>query len=189
MDYFYTMNKKDAILEAALKLLTEKGVHATPMSAIAREAGTGMGTIYNYFPNKDTLINALYVTIKNREKTIFVAFNDQEPLRTQFEEYYTKAIQFFIDNPLYFKLIEQLQGSPIITAESKETGFEAIYFAHELIENGKNRRVIKNIETNELMQFIAGTIMSYLRLLFQEDNKEKPSLTNQLKMVWDALKE
>lgn len=182
------MNKKDAILEAALRLLTEKGVHATPMSAIAKEAGTGMGTIYNYFPNKDALINSLYVQIKNHEKTIFVAFNDQEPLRTQFEAYYATSIQFFIDNPLYFKLIEQLQASPIITTESKATGYEAIYFALELIENGKKRRVIKDIETKELMQFIAGTIIAYLRLHFQEDKKAKPSLSNQLEMVWDALK-
>ncbi len=182
------MNRKEAILEAALRLLTKNGVHATPMSAIAKEAGTGMGTIYNYFPNKDMLINALYVTIKNQEKTIFVAFNDQESLRTQFEEYYVKTIQFFIEKPEYYKFIEQLQASPIITIESKEKGIRAISFVLELIEIGKKRRVIKNIETEELMQFIGGTVISYLRLYFQEDRKEKPSLTNQLKMVWDGLK-
>ncbi len=183
------MSKKEAILEAALRLLTKNGVHATPMSAIAKEAGTGMGTIYNHFPNKNVLINALYVSIKNQEKTIFVAFNDQESLRTQFEEYYAKVIQFFIEHPEYFKFMEQLQASPIITIESKAKGFEAISIVLELIESGKKRRVIKNIETEELMQFIGGTILSYLRLYFQEDRKGKLSLTNQLKMVWDGLKE
>ena len=53
------MTKKENILSAALSLLTQKGVHNTPMSAIAKSAGTGMGTIYNYFPNKELLINEI----------------------------------------------------------------------------------------------------------------------------------
>jgi len=183
------MTKREDILAAALKLLTSKGVHATPMSNIAREAGTGMGTIYNYFPNKIALINALYIKIKNSEKSIFAAFEQDKSLRTQFEDYYAKAIQFYIDNPQFFHFMEQLQASPIITKESKETGYEAITFVIELIENGKTNRLIKNIDTNELMQFIGGTIISYLRLHFQSASKEKPSLANQLKMVWDAIKE
>ncbi|MFK7807329.1 MAG: TetR/AcrR family transcriptional regulator [Saprospiraceae bacterium] len=183
------MNKKEAILEAALKLLTQKGVHATPMSAIAKEAGTGMGTIYNYFPNKEILINALYISIKQNEKAVFSAFNKQKPLKTQFEQYYSQAIQFYLDNSLFFNFIEQLQASPIITSESKELGYEAITAVLELIETGKKERVIKRIETKVMMQFIGGTIISYLRLHFQEDNKKKASLKNQLKMVWDAIKE
>ena len=183
------MNRKEAILEAALKLLAEQGVHATPMSAIAKEAGTGMGTIYNYFPNKDILINALYVSIKHQEKAVFVAPNDKDPFRTQFEQYYVGAVQFFIDNPLYFKFIEQLQASPIITAESRASGLEAVASVTELIESGKKGRIVKDIDTQELMQFIGGTIVCYLRWYFQETKSEKPSLANQLKMTWDAIKQ
>jgi len=39
------LNKKEAIVSSVLKLLTEKGVHNTPMSTIGKTAGTGMGTI------------------------------------------------------------------------------------------------------------------------------------------------
>jgi len=183
------MNKKEAIIKAALKLLTLNGVHATPMSAISKMAGTGMGTIYNYFPNKDFLINEIYITIKNQEKSIFVAYNSKEPLRTQFEEYYNKAVRFYIDNPKYFNIMEQLHASPIITKESKQIGFDAITYVVELIESGKKRRIIKNIETEDLIQFIGGTIISYLRLHFQENRKVKPTVVNHLKMVWDAIKE
>jgi AcrR family transcriptional regulator len=40
---------------AAMKLLVDRGIQATPMSAIAKAAGTGMGTIYNYFATKEDL--------------------------------------------------------------------------------------------------------------------------------------
>ena len=135
------------------------------------------------------MINALYVSIKNQEKAVFVAPDDSDPFRTQFEQYYVGAVQFFIDNPLYFKLIEQLQASPIITAESRASGLEAVASVIELIESGKERRIIKAIETPELMQFIGGTIVCYLRWYFQAAKEEKPSLANQLKMTWDAIKQ
>ena len=64
------MNKRASIQLAALKLLAVNGLHATPMSAIAKEAGTGMGTIYNYFPNKEVLINSLYVSVKEAERQV-----------------------------------------------------------------------------------------------------------------------
>lgn len=183
------MDKKAAILSAALNLLAQKGVHATPMSAIAKEANTGMGTIYNYFPNKEVLINALYVHIKNAEKEVFTAFNNSKPLKTQFEEYYYCGIQFYIDNPSYFQFIEQLQASPIITEESRAMGYEAINAVLELIEKGKEERVIKNISTNELIQFIGGTMIAYLRTHFQGNQRKDPVIGNQLKMTWDAIKE
>ena len=65
------MNKKESIILSALQLLTEKGVHNTPMSAIAKSSGTGMGTIYNYFPNKDALFNDIYSRIKNEAIEVF----------------------------------------------------------------------------------------------------------------------
>jgi len=34
------------------------------MSAIAKAANTGMGTIYNYFTTKEELINSIYLYIK-----------------------------------------------------------------------------------------------------------------------------
>lgn len=183
------MGKKQDIQNAALILLVQKGIHATPMSAIAKEAGTGMGTIYNHFPNKDLLINTLYVDIKKAEKAVFKTFDEQKSLKTQFEEYYLNAIQFYLDKPLYFHFIEQIHASPLITKESREIAYQSITEVLELIEKGKRERVIKNIATNDLMQFIGGTIISFLRLYFEENRQERSYFTNQIIMVWDAIKE
>ncbi|MEO1449796.1 MAG: TetR/AcrR family transcriptional regulator [Bacteroidota bacterium] len=183
------MNKREAILQAALKLLATQGVHATPMSAIAKEAGTGMGTIYNYFPKKEELINALYVHIKEEERHTFTALEEGKPLKTQFETYYQRAIQFYLDNPRVFQFIEQLQASPIITEESRAIGYEVIAPVLTLLEKGKEARIIKPIPTQELMQFIGGTVLSFMRLQVQEQGAKPASLDNQMRMVWDAIKE
>ncbi|KXX71060.1 TetR/AcrR family transcriptional regulator [Flammeovirga sp. SJP92] len=183
------MNKKENIIASALELLTEKGVHNTPMSAIAKVAGTGMGTIYNYFPTKEILINEVYVNIKVQEISIFSDFDTEKPIRTQFEIYFKSAISFFTDNPLYFKFMEQLQASPVITDESKAIGKKSITPVIELLHNGQQQRIIKNIPTDELLTFIGGAILSYLRWYFNQTETKNSSLKNQMDLVWDAIRE
>ena len=160
------------------------------MSAIAKAANTGMGTIYNYFTNKEALINAIYVDIKQQEEVVLSAFLSDQPIKTQFEKYYTSVVGFFLKNPLYFKFMEQLQASPIITNESREVGYKAVEPVIHLLEKGKEERIIKEIDTHELLLFIGGAMLSYLRWYFSQAPGEKNmSLQNQLVMVWDAIKE
>ncbi|GAL62603.1 transcriptional regulator [Algibacter lectus] len=187
--YICSVNKKESILLAALSLLTEKGVHNTPMSAIAKAAGTGMGTIYNYFPNKELLINEIYVNIKESEKSVFINFSLEKPIKSQFENYFSSIIDFFINNPSYFKFMEQLQASPIITDESRAVGEKSVAPVLNLLVKGKEERIIKNIEIDEMLIFIGGAILSYLRWYFNQPEVKPVSLENQIRMVWDAIKE
>jgi AcrR family transcriptional regulator len=56
-------DKRDAILAAALGVIAKFGLHNAPMSAVAREAGVAVGTVYLYFPSKEAMINALYLDV------------------------------------------------------------------------------------------------------------------------------
>lgn len=183
------MNKKEKILSAALSLLTQNGVHNTPMSAIAKEAGTGMGTIYNYYPNKDILINEIYRKIKKEEQRIFIDFKPDQPIKTQFEAYFISIVSFFSQSPSYFEFMEQLQASPIITEESRKMGEQAVAPVVELLNKGKQERIIKNIESQELLLFIGGAVLSFLRWNLNQEEKQTNKLPNQIQMVWDAIKE
>ena len=161
--YICSVNKKESILLSALQLLVNNGVHNTPMSAIAKAAGTGMGTIYNYFPNKEILINEIYVMIKEEEKSVFSPFVSGQPIKTQFEEYLTAIIQFFVENPIYFKFMEQLHASPIISLESKVKGENSYEEVYKLVVKGQKERIIKPIEIDEIFIFIQLKIKNICR--------------------------
>jgi AcrR family transcriptional regulator len=49
----------DAVLEAAAQVLERDGYEATTTDAVAERAGVSIGTLYQYFPNKDALLVAL----------------------------------------------------------------------------------------------------------------------------------
>src|SRR5580704_8333968 len=45
-------DKREAILEAMLDLIVERGFHDAPMSVLAKRSGASPGVIYHYFPSK-----------------------------------------------------------------------------------------------------------------------------------------
>jgi AcrR family transcriptional regulator len=51
---------REAILEAAVDLIIQKDFKSASMRAIARRAGLGDATIYNYFPTKESILFAYY---------------------------------------------------------------------------------------------------------------------------------
>lgn len=80
------------ILQAATDIIIEKGLKTATMREIAKRAGMGDATIYNYFPTKESIIFAYYEDrfdlavqgLKDIEK--FNEFSFQEQLQTFFEK-------------------------------------------------------------------------------------------------------
>jgi len=49
----------DAILDAVEEVAVERGIDAASIAAIAERAGVAVGTLYNYFPDRDGILVAL----------------------------------------------------------------------------------------------------------------------------------
>lgn len=49
-----------AILDAAEELIARHGLHGAPLAQIARRAGVAVGTLYNYFADRDALVTSLF---------------------------------------------------------------------------------------------------------------------------------
>ncbi len=56
-----SMEKKQRIKDAAIKLMSERGYHNTSSNEIAKEADVSIGTFYSYFKDK----KALYIELVN----------------------------------------------------------------------------------------------------------------------------
>jgi TetR/AcrR family transcriptional regulator, fatty acid metabolism regulator protein len=53
-------DKRERILDAAVRVFAKKGFHATRVSEVAKAAGVADGTIYLYFKSKDELLVSLF---------------------------------------------------------------------------------------------------------------------------------
>jgi AcrR family transcriptional regulator len=52
------VRNRDRLMEAAARLFAERGVDV-PLDEIARRAGVSIGTLYNHFPNRGALLDAV----------------------------------------------------------------------------------------------------------------------------------
>ena len=64
-----------AILEAAAAVIAEKGYEAATMAEIAARSGTKIGSLYRFFPNKESLADTLIVSAHENLDAVFDKFD------------------------------------------------------------------------------------------------------------------
>jgi AcrR family transcriptional regulator len=62
-----SQERKQQIMDAALKVFSREGLHTARMDDIAEEAGLSKGALYWYFNSKDKIIASLLTTFFDRE--------------------------------------------------------------------------------------------------------------------------
>lgn len=184
--YLCSVNKRDDILKAALKLFVEQGEQSTSMKWIAEEAECGIGTMYNYFKSKEELINVLYLEIKTKLFTyILEAHDTSSSVKQQFVSAWLRSVDYSILNPLQTRFLQVYSHSPKISDEVTEEVGKLIYPLMEIYEKGIREGIIKDQNTLQLVIFTNGAISSSVSY--------NPNITNQCKkdlvlMAWDAIK-
>ena len=86
--------KREAILDAAIRVFAEKGFHSSRISDVAREAGVAEGTIYLYFKNKDDLLLSVFskrvgAFVEDVRQAVAEVSASQEKLRTIVEKHFS----------------------------------------------------------------------------------------------------
>lgn len=107
-------NKKELIINAAIKVFADKGFYTANVADVAKQAGVADGTIYLYFKNKDDLLISLFET---KMEEILLRFSSLLDSNQNAEE---KLRQFI---HLYFQIIEEDQNlAEVFQVELRQSG-------------------------------------------------------------------
>ncbi len=68
-----------ALLDAGAELFAEKGYEATTMTEIAQRAGAAIGSLYQFFPSKEALAEALFDRYAERSAASFADVEARAP--------------------------------------------------------------------------------------------------------------
>src|ERR1700727_1413612 len=68
-----------ALIDAGAELFAEKGYEATTMTDMASRAGAAIGSLYQFFPSKEALAEALFNRFAERAATAFARVEDRAP--------------------------------------------------------------------------------------------------------------
>jgi AcrR family transcriptional regulator len=99
-------------LDVAAVLFVEIGYEATTMTAIAEHSGSGIGTLYHYFPDKQSVAFALFNRYTQKVEAYWKPLMEQADTlsHTAFAEtFLERVIEFLRECPAYL----QLHAAPI----------------------------------------------------------------------------
>ncbi len=68
-------NRVNAILDAASSVFAEYGYDDAPITVIAARANTAVGSLYQFFANKEAILRALFVRYVDRATVVFANVN------------------------------------------------------------------------------------------------------------------
>ena len=100
------LDKRRAILDAAVRVFANQGFHACRVSDIADEAGVAYGLVYHYFDSKDEVLNTLFLERwRVMLQTIREVDGEDIPVRDKLEAIASFIVESYRHDPDLMKVI------------------------------------------------------------------------------------
>lgn len=185
-----TIDKREAIIEATLKLSIEYGFEGMSTALIAKEANVGMGTLYRYFETKEHLLKEVFGML--REKMLFVILSSighfELPIKEQFRQIVKLLCNYYIDHELEFRFLQKYSDSPYM----KETYLDDTALILEpisgILTSGGHNFKFKPFPTHVIFAMVYGPMIAIINLIHVGKVEMTPELLDHLiDSIWDSI--
>lgn len=164
--------KREMIMRAALEVFADQGTEATKMVDIARRAGVGKGTLYEYFPSKEELIAGSMLMMMDELDAQMVErlYRLADPLE-KIRAFMDETLNFFIEQQDRVKILADFYaagiprpgGKPLIEGID-ERYTEFINWLASIIEEGIKQNIFRPVNCHLTASILLATVDG---LLFQ----------------------
>jgi AcrR family transcriptional regulator len=143
----------EKVLAAARDAFAEGG-ESTALEEIARRAGVGIGTLYRHFPNRQALLEALYVNEVEEVCRTATQFNDRDPWDA-LNSWFERLIAYLATKKA---LAHELLNYLDLDAPLFQVCRTSLYAAGEpLLRRAQEAGVVRpDVEFPEVMQMVMG---------------------------------
>ncbi len=184
-----SLERQDAILDAALALFVERGFYGTAVPAIAKRAGVSTGSIYNYFDSKEALVNVLFrrhkQAIVSHVVTHFPAL--AEPYE-QFHAMWAYMAEFALANPSAFAFLELYQHAPYLDDESRALEHQLRELGAGFLLRAQGLGMLKPMDPILMMELVFGAFTGMMRAQWEGRLALTPEALAQAEAAcWDAI--
>jgi AcrR family transcriptional regulator len=148
-------DKRNAIMEAAVRVIAAQGLGA-PTMRIAAEAGVANGSLFTYFETKSDLFNQLYLDLKTgMASAALEGLPAGADLRRRMFHVWRNWMEWALSNPEKRRALAQLGVSDEITPTTRAAGHKTMMGIADLTQQMRASGPMHNAP----MPFVA-TIMS-----------------------------
>jgi TetR/AcrR family transcriptional regulator, repressor of fatR-cypB operon len=179
-------SKRDAILQAMLEIVVERGFHDAPMSLIARRSGASPGIIYHYFSSKEEIIRALYQGILTLKHEAFLGdFDPDDDPGKVFVEIFVNAYKFHRKHQREMRFCELYEHAGFAcAAEGGVKDERSLAFAKRF--SGKSSGGVLKDWPNDVIEEL--TLGLVARFAGQQKRIAEPLLREIAQGTWEMVK-
>lgn len=183
--------RREKFLSAALQLFVTQGVHNTTTAEVARLAGSAAGTLFLYFPTKQSLVNELILHITRQQSAhIHALLTPGQNVRDAFFTIWSGTLRWFLQNPLAYQYVLQVRDSGIIEAAVIQESALFFDYYYTTIQQGLNEALIKPYPIDLIGEFLYQDLVAMMKILQrQPDARQQDALISQgFDLFWDGIK-
>lgn len=179
-------SKRDAILNAMLDVVAERGFHDAPMSLIAERSGASTGVIYHYFTSKEEIIRALYERTRVLELArLLDGFSPEMDPRESFLQSWSNFYRFYREHGREMRFLEQYKSAGF-PCETGETPLDDKIAAFQQRFSGRSQGgVLQDWPSRILEQMTVGLVA---RLASEPAELDENLLAEIGKRVWESVR-
>lgn len=140
------MNKCEAILDATLNLLANRGFHGFSIRDVAKASGVATGTVYLYFEDRDDLIKQLHGQIIERvSRQVFAESEVETDLFQQFRRMCINFWQLFLQKPEIILSKGQFDHLPLDVLRDRHQAAQSVMEPlFTFFTRGREQKVLKD---------------------------------------------
>ena len=175
----------DKVLDAALRLIAERGVEGTSMDAIAAESGVSKATVYKHWVNRD----ALLIDVLRSHSDQLPEFNSESP-----REDMVRLIRHLSESrkreelgPVWHRIVGYAVSNPDFARAMRAFAFEPRRVQIErIIERAMEKGELRaGIDTAFAMDLLVGPVM---HRRFSEDAIPRDMPSRIVDYFWEVFK-
>jgi AcrR family transcriptional regulator len=181
--------KREQILATALRLFTTQGFHATPTAQISREAGVSTGILFHYFPDKNALIDQLYLSVK-KDLVESIRSGDDSGLgsRERLDRYFREFICWGIKNPQKITFLEQFCYSPSIGSEVKAEVHHGFAWMEQITRDAISEGILPDLPFEFFAVISTQILFGLIRIITQKETTmtDEEIIRSGLDLMWKS---
>jgi AcrR family transcriptional regulator len=184
--------KNENILEAAIKLLSVHGT-SVPTAKIAQQAAVSNGTLFNYYPTKQALLDSVYLSIKKEVSTHVInqVAKETKHIKDLILLLWQQFISWAMANPLKQQVASLLRSSLAISDEVRALVDDIFRFINIKLKEAQNKQIIRNMPTEFLCEIAVAQMQATIQHARVNDfNQQQLSqlIQQSFEVYWNGIK-
>jgi AcrR family transcriptional regulator len=158
----------DALIEAAEAVAAEQGVAGASIQAIAERAGTAVGTLYNYFSDREGLFAALFT---RRREELYAAIDEssrrhgREPFASRLEVFVRTVLEYFDRRRAFLHIAFEAEQPQIVKGQDgrRRSAVQQLQDrAERVVRSGVREKRLRDDSADLLATLLVSTLRAVL---------------------------